>query len=121
MKYSIALALWVCMYTASAQTDTITPEQAKLHIGTFKTVCGTVAGGAHIVKGKITYLNFDKDYPNQPFMAVIWDGDLKHFKPEPHVWLKGQRACVTGMLITYKGTPEIVLKESGQLGVKGGK
>jgi hypothetical protein len=77
--------------------DDIPAAQASSHAGETATVCGNVTGihTAARSKGKPTFINFDKRYPNQDFTVMIWDdaraafgdltkyaGHVSFFRPE---------------------------------------
>jgi DNA/RNA endonuclease YhcR with UshA esterase domain len=100
--------------------DTITPEDASKFIGQQKTVCGTVASAHYAakVKGQPTFINLDKPYPNQIFTALIWGSDRSKFEKPPETLYSGKEICATGMIQSYQGRPEIVVKEPGQITVK---
>ncbi len=103
----------------SAQ-EAISPEDAAKFIGETKTVCGTVAS-AHFaakVKGQPTFINLDKPYPNQVFTVLIWGSDRGKFEKQPETLYSGKDICVTGMIQSYQGKPEIVVKEPGRINVK---
>lgn len=109
----IALAL---AFTPTLAIDKLTASEAKDHIGRTATVCGVVASAAYASrsKGKPTFLNLDRPYPNPIFIALIWEEDRPKFG-QPETELKGKRICVTGKIKSYKGTPEIVLRDRSQL------
>jgi hypothetical protein len=92
------------------------PETARQHAGETATVCGTVASGHYAAnsRSKMTFLDFDKPYPHQPFTAVIFGRDRAKFGT-PETALKGKRVCVTGAIRLYQGAPEIVLDDPSQL------
>lgn len=85
--------------------------EAKEHIGEEATVCGTVVSTryAAISRGSPTFLNFERPYPDQVFTVVIWGSDRAKFG-KPEVDYKGKRICVTGKIESYRGVPQIVLK-----------
>ena len=97
-----------------------TPEQAKAHLGELATIRGTVASAkyASSSRGQPTFLNLDRPYPQQIFTVVIWDTDRPQFGT-PETEYLGKRICVTGQIESYRGTPEIVVKEKSQLTVSG--
>jgi hypothetical protein len=102
-----------------AQTGRITAAEAKNHIGERATVCGTVvsvhyASGS---KGQPTFLNLDEPYPKQIFTILIWGSDRAKFG---NVESKYQDAhvCVTGKITEYRGTPETVANEPGQIEIE---
>jgi DNA/RNA endonuclease YhcR with UshA esterase domain len=96
---------------ASAQI-TITPAQATSHVGEVVTVCGTVASTryASSTRGKPTFLNLGKAYPNQIFTVMIWGEDREKFG-EPEEKYRDKNICVTGLISIYRGVPEIVVKD----------
>jgi len=104
----------------SGQTDYITPGDASKHIGETKTVCGTVASTFYSVrsKGQPTFLNLDKPYPNQIFTVVIWGPDRNKFKNSPEVFFKEKTICVTGQIETYRGKPQIIVRDPSQITIK---
>jgi DNA/RNA endonuclease YhcR with UshA esterase domain len=98
----------------------ISPEDAYKHISETQTVCGTVASTFYSVRGKgqPTFINLDKPYPNQIFTIVIWGSDRHKFKNPPEIFFKEKRVCVTGTITTYRGKPQIVVKNSSQIELK---
>ncbi len=102
----------------NAQTAvTGTSVEAAQHVGQRGTVCGTVADTSYATssRGKPTFLNFDKPYPNHPFVVVIWDSDRGRFPKDPEKFYKGKTICATGLVERYQGKPEIVATSSTQL------
>ena len=97
-----------------------TPEQAKAHLSELATICGTVASAkyASSSRGQPTFLNLDRPYPQQIFTVVIWGTDRPKFGT-PETEYLGKRICVTGLIESYRGTPEIIVKEKSQLTVPG--
>ncbi len=84
------LTLLFCLFSiaAFAQTDStvirVKPEAAKDRIGKVTTVCGRVANVVFTsIQFNHVYINFSKDYPLQPFAAVIASHDYKRFTPDP--------------------------------------
>jgi DNA/RNA endonuclease YhcR with UshA esterase domain len=59
-------------------------------------------------------VNLDKAYPNQVFTILIWGDDVAKFSPAPSSW-DGKRVCATGTIALYRGSPEIVAREAGQI------
>jgi hypothetical protein len=97
----------------------LTSQQAASHVGETATVCGTVASANYATrtKGQPTFLNLDQPYPRQVFTVVIWGTDRPKFGT-PEVQLIGKRLCATGKIEAYKGKPEIVATDPGQLAAK---
>jgi micrococcal nuclease len=87
-------------------------------IGQQKTVCGTVANANYDAKSKCTLLNLDKPSPNHVFTAYIGASDRDKFEKPPETLYSGKEICVTGMIQSYQGRPEIIVKEPSQIKVK---
>jgi hypothetical protein len=115
MKLWTGIAVLCCAFCLAA-ADTITAAQAKDHVGETATVCGKVAGARYLESSnrKPTFLNFDKPFPDHPFLAIIFgDNRAKFGKPEAEYLQKD--LCVTGKIIDYNGKPEIELTEPSQV------
>jgi hypothetical protein len=102
-----------------AQTKKITAAEAKDHVGDRMTVCGKVASThyAKSSKGEPTFLNLDEPYPKEVFAILIWGSDRGKFGT-PESEYKSLRVCVTGKVTTYRGVPEIVASERGQIEIQ---
>ena len=108
------LALTLLSVVAAAST--LNTSEATKHVGENATVCGVVAGihTATSSKGSPTFVNLDKAYPNQVFTILIWGSDREKFTPAPANW-EGKRVCATGVITLYRGIPEIVTHDVGQI------
>ncbi|ADC89777.1 nucleic acid binding OB-fold tRNA/helicase-type [Thermocrinis albus DSM 14484] len=100
--------------------DYITPEQAGNYIGEVKTVCGVVASAKYAShsRGQPTFLNLDRPYPNHIFTVVIWGKDRHKFSHPPESYYKGKRICVEGLIDSYRGVPQIVVRDPSQIRVR---
>jgi DNA/RNA endonuclease YhcR with UshA esterase domain len=114
----LLLSLFLLIYGIgqAVAATTLTAEQAKNHVGENATVCGVVASTHHAAssRGTPTFVNLDKPYPNQVFTILIWGEDLEKFSPKPSTW-EGKRVCATGVIGSYRSSPEIVAKSPGQI------
>jgi hypothetical protein len=106
----------VFMASITLVASTLTTSEAAKHRGENATVCGVVAGvhTAASSKGSPTFVNLDKAYPNQRFTILIWGNDLTKFTPAPSNW-DGKRVCASGTIALYRGIPEIVARQAGQI------
>lgn len=89
--------------------DNIPASEASSHTGENTTVCGAVMG-VHFAagsKGKPTFINFDKPYPNQDFTVMIWDDDRSAFGDLNKY--SGKQVCAHGTITEYRGKPEMIL------------
>ena len=113
MRTVILIAL---LFVGVARGAELTTEQAAKHVGESATVCGVMVGGhyAATTKGRPTFLNLDRPYPNQIFTAMIW-GEARSAFGTPEIALKGKRVCVTGNIQMFRDAPEIILLTPDQL------
>ena len=118
---AIALALCALLLGAAvAGADDavrIRAAEAAQHVGEVAEVCGRVASAAHIaaVKGQPTFLNMERPYPDQPFNVVIWGSARARFDAPPERAFDGKDICVTGLIETYDGKPQIVVTDPEQI------
>ena len=88
-------------------------HEAKYHIGETTTVCGPVvdATWASGSNDKPTFLNLGNPYPDPDrFTVGIWIENRSNFAQAPEDYHLGKTICVTGLIIEYKGSPEIEAK-----------
>jgi len=93
-----------------APAQTLTAAEAAKHIGEKQTVCGEIAGEhtASGSRGTPTFVNLDRPYPNQVFTILIWGEDRAKVGAFP----TSGRVCATGSISSYRGVPEIVVRDS---------
>lgn len=100
------------------QQQAIPWDKAKYHIGDRTTVYGPVVDTAWASgsKGKPTFLNIGKRYPDpERFTVVIWIQNRGNFPQAPESYYLGKTIYVTGMITEYKGTPQIEVKGPSQI------
>ncbi|MBI4299120.1 MAG: hypothetical protein HY666_05095 [Chloroflexi bacterium] len=100
-----------------AASTAIPSTQAAAHMGERATVCGPVVDTRYATgsKGRPTFLNFDRPYPNHTFVVLIWESDRGNFPSNPESYYKGKQVCATGLIESYQGKPEIIAKTGSQL------
>ena len=98
------------------QAKRITPADAKDHAGEHATVCGKVVSThfAKTTKGEPTFLNLNEPYPRQIFTILIWGSDRNKFGT-PETRYRDAQVCVTGTITSYRGSPEVVANDPGQI------
>lgn len=89
----------------------INAKSASQYVGEYKTVCDSVAQVKSFSKG--TYLNFGSAYPNQDLTIVIWSSDENNFSDI--INFEGRKLCIYGQIGSYKGIPQIQLKNTSQI------
>jgi len=104
---------------AHPQTSRITAADAKNHVGERATVCGNVVSTHYAArsKGNPTFLNLDEPYPKQVFTILIWGTDRPKFG-DPETKYGNKKVCVTGLIQDYKGVPEVVASQPGQIEIQ---
>ncbi|MGA3209518.1 MAG: DNA-binding protein [Syntrophales bacterium] len=112
----VALGAQSSQGKTSKASATLTAAEAASHIGEVATVCGVVADTryASSSRGKPTFLNLDKPYPNKVFTVVIWGADRDKFG-EPEEKYRDKRICITGKIMSYRGAPEIIATDPKQI------
>ena len=120
LAFFLVIACGACGHVNAA--DTITAAEAKDRVGTVQTVRGVVASTAYSAKskGKPTFLNLDKPYPNAIFTIVIWGEDRAKFAPLPENQYRDKTISVTGPITTHKDkngkdTPQIEVHDPKQI------
>lgn len=116
MKKNLLLLFLVFASVVSAQETTPTIENITSFEGKIITICEKVTG-IHETKGENVILNFGKPYPNNAFTVIIFKRDREKFSYNP-LDLKGKTICITGMVVMYKGKPEIVIKNESEIVIK---
>lgn len=89
--------------------------QARYHVGSTATVCGTVVSTRRTAKANAVYLNFDRVHPNQDFYATIWDSNGPNFSYDPEKELVNKKVCVTGKVTLYDDIPRISVNNESEI------
>jgi DNA/RNA endonuclease YhcR with UshA esterase domain len=115
----LMLSLLVPVLVLAQSQSKISAPEAKNHVGERTTVCGQVVSThyADRTKGNPTFLNLDEPYPKQIFTVVIWGTDMAKFG-DPEAKYASKRICVTGLIKDYRGTPEVIADEPGQIEIQ---
>lgn len=101
--------------TSICHAQSLKASEAKAHLGESATVCGIVASEhtATSSRGEPTFINLDSAYPEQVFTILVWGSDRPSVGKLPEL---KSRMCATGMIESYHGVPQIVVKSGKQLG-----
>ena len=97
-----------------SSTDSIPAKEASQHYNENVKIYGTVSGG-YLENSFITLLNIDGNYSNHVLTIMIEDIDRKKFSYAPETFLKGKKIVVSGKVVDYKGKPEVIVTEVGQI------
>ncbi len=119
-KFALLLAgCFVAALPIHAQTKKLTTAEAKDHVGERATVCGQIVSARYAdrSKGQPTFLNLDKPYPNEIFTILIWGENRPKFG-EPETKYRDRRVCATGVIRSYRGTPEIEASDPTEIEIE---
>jgi hypothetical protein len=120
--YSLAVvaACWLMAACSGlyGQGKTLSAKEAKDHIGEHATVCGRVATAryASSTRGSPTFLDLEAAYPKNPFTIVIWGENRAKFGT-PEEKYRDKDICATGTITSFRGSPEMVLTDPGQISI----
>lgn len=89
--------------------------EAGSHVGEYATVVGKVYQVYESRKGTI-FLDIGGKYPNNTFTGVIFASEAGNFADVEQY--QGKTVEITGKIRTYQGTPEIILNEQEQVGIR---
>ncbi len=83
--------------------DTITALEASQRIGQQVIVKGKVISTFYATNsnGKPTFLNLDKDFPNNPIVVIIFENELKKLNINAQIY-KGKTVIVKGKMELYR-------------------
>ncbi len=120
MKIFLSAAVFSGVCFVLLAGEVITTSQAIQYVGTNQTVSGRVVSVRYAAgsKGKPTFLNLDKPYPEQIFTVVIWGSDRSKFPEPPEKLYQGKKIRVTGLIKVYRGIPEITISSPEQIEVE---
>jgi DNA/RNA endonuclease YhcR with UshA esterase domain len=102
-------------FITSAQSESITPQQASKYVGRTVTVEGVVSQ-VSTTGGGSTFINFGGRYPNHVFYAVLFRKYQTKFSGT-HALL-GQTVAISGKIEMHKGKPQIKLISPDQIGLR---
>ncbi|MDB4921815.1 S1/P1 nuclease [Mucilaginibacter sp.] len=83
-----------------------------------QTVCDQVYTTRLIDGSQMTLLSLGGAYPNQKITIMIKGSDRSKFTVAPEEAFKDKKICVTGIVVAYKGKPEIMVTDPKQITVQ---
>jgi DNA/RNA endonuclease YhcR with UshA esterase domain len=119
-----AMALGVWAFHRGARSDRgtaaeprIEAAEARQHLNQSARVCGYVAAARYVESstGQPTFLDFEKEFPEQVFTVVIWREGRARFAEAPETKYVRTRICATGKIDSYNGIPRIEVRDPSQL------
>jgi hypothetical protein len=95
---------------AATAAHTIAASEASEHLGERTTVCGRIASEriAASSRGRPTFVNLAQPDPERVFTVRVWGRDRASVGAIPSSGM----LCATGVITSYRGTPEIAVKDA---------
>lgn len=110
----MGLGLWSASSSGEPDLITVPYLDAGRYVGQTVRVEGTVVTTSKNDENGIIFLNFHDPYEGY-FTVVIWSDDWDRFRQSPEVYYKGEHVLVTGKVVEYKGSPEIVVHDPSEI------
>jgi hypothetical protein len=104
-------------YEYGHRIQTISVFDAKYNMGEVAMIYGRVSGTWHNQETDDYLLFFGGDYPYQQFTLVVPGRVARRFSWRPERYFLGEHLTITGLITTYDGIPEIIVKNKRQLGI----
>jgi hypothetical protein len=114
MKHLFIIAAITLLSISRVSAQNIIPaKNAAKYFGHKIKVCDKVYGSSHTSDGTVLYLG--EEYPKQVLTLIIKTSDLAKFKGQPDIDFKGKDICITGVVVSDKGKPGIVVTDPKQI------
>ena len=104
-------------YSYGYRIQTISVFDAKYNLGEVANVYGRVYATWHNNETDDFLLFFGGDFPYQQFTVVVPGHVARKFSWRPENYFLGEHITITGLITTFDGSPEIVVKNKRQLGL----
>jgi hypothetical protein len=101
--------------TSAGAIDSHNPATPATSTAASPTVCDSVYSTRYFDGSQMTLLNLGGAYPDQKLTIMIRGADRAKFKTAPETAFANKRICVTGVEQDYKGKPEIIVTDPGQI------
>lgn len=102
-------------YPAGYTIVTIPAYNAYFHIGEVRNVYGRIHEVWYSWTTDEYYLYFGGTYPYQDFTVILSGRHARRFHRHPEAFFEGRYIWVTGLVSTFEGKPEILVKRSSQV------
>ena len=104
-------------YNYGYRIQTISVFDAKYNLGEVAMLYGRVYATWHNNETDDYLLFFGGDYPNQHFTVVLPGRIARRFNWRPERYFLGEHLTVTGLITTFDGIPEVIVKNKRQVGL----
>ena len=102
-------------YPIGYQIVTIPFYKAYYDIGEVRNVYGRVHEVYYSWSTDEYYLYFGGNYPYHDFTVIIPGRQARRFNNHPEMFFEGRYIWVTGLLSTFEGRPELIVKRTHQI------
>jgi len=119
-RFSLSFLLAISISTALQAQVNIASIDAKKYIDQVVSICDVVSDARFLENSisKPTLLNVGGVYPNQALTIVINFESRPNFSFKPEEFYLSKKVCVTGRLVNFKGTPQIVVLSPAEIQVE---
>ena len=104
-------------YRYGYRIDNISVFEARYNLGEVAMVYGRVYATWYNRESDDYLLFFGGDYPRQAFTLILPGRIARKFSWRPERYFLGEHVTVTGLITTFDGIPEIVVKNKRQLSI----
>ncbi len=104
-------------YNYGYRINTISIFDAKYNLGELATVYGRVYATWYNRETDDYLLFFGGEYPSQQFTIVLPGRVARKYNRRPERFFPGEHMTVTGLITTFDGIPEIIVKNRQQLDI----
>ena len=104
-------------YSYGYRIQTISVFDVKYNLGEVANVYGRVYATWYNNETDDFLLFFGGDFPYQQFTVVVPGHVARKFSWRPENYFLGEHITITGLITTFDGSPEIVVKNNRQLGL----
>ena len=102
-------------YPTGYRIVTVPAYNAWFHIGEVRNIYGRIHGAWYSWTTDEYYLYFGGTYPYQDFTVIIEGRDARRFSRHPELFFEGRYIWVTGLVSTFEGKPEIMVRRKSQI------
>ncbi|KPL17234.1 MAG: hypothetical protein AMS26_01730 [Bacteroides sp. SM23_62] len=102
-------------YPIGYRIVTIPSYHAYYHIGEVRNIYGRVHEVYYSWTTDEYHLYFGGNYPYHDFTVIISGRHARNFSMHPELYFEGRYMWVTGLLSTFEGRPELIVKRRSQI------
>jgi len=102
-------------YPSGYRIVTVPSWNAYFHVGEVRNVYGRIHEVWYHWPSDEYYLYFGGTYPYQDFTVILSGSHARRFHRNPEAFFSGRYIWVTGLVSTFEGKPEIMVKRKHQV------